>query len=366
MTLVNNDLRSDTVTKPDAGMRAAMAAAEVGDDVMCEDPTAVALETRVAAMAGKEAGLFCATGVMANQLCVMAHLLNNGSAPTMFQNVICDARAHVHVYENGGMGINARAHTTPLQPRNGLHLTAAEVTGALQLAHDWHKPVTTLVALENTCNGVVMPLSEAEAIRQALAPHPYIRMHLDGARAWNVMAHTSQPLSAICKPFDSVSLCLSKGLGAPVGSVLVGSTAFVKRCRELRKGLGGGWRQCGILAAACLYALDHHLTTLPAVHKEATRLAEGFTKLNLKLTLPTQTNMVWVSNEGTGLSWTRLSARLKAKGITIPGGTAPTMRLVFHHQIDPSVVDTILSETESELKNPSQESGAPDNSIYSN
>jgi threonine aldolase len=349
-------------------MRAAMCAAPVGDDVMIEDPTVNALEGRVAAMAGKEAALFVATGVMSNQICIKTHLVHNPGSPTVFQAVLCDARAHVNVWENGGIGHNAGGQVRAVVPANGRYLTAEDVEANLQLNFDWHQPVTTLVCLEVPIDGVVTPLAEIARIRAVVDRHaPFMRLHLDGARAWNAIVALGCTLEELCAPFDSVSLCGSKGLGAPVGSVLVGRADFVRRGREIRKSLGGGWRQAGMLAAGVAHALDEHLPLLAGTHALAARLAAGLTALGVEVTAPVETNMVWAraTREACGFgSWDAIAARLEAENagsspIRIGQGSGGgKIRFVLHFQCSEQGVDRIIAECAAESKAQGKKAGA--------
>jgi threonine aldolase len=260
------DLRSDTVTRPTAAMRQAMASAEVGDDVYREDPTVRALEERVAEIVGKEAGLFVPSGTMANQIAILLTAERGGE-------VLVGEGGHSAVYESGATAAWSGAQTLVVG-RGGL-FTAAELRAAIRPRTDYY-PRSAMVVVENTHNaggGRVFPQDEIARIA-AVARERGLGLHLDGARLWNAAVASGLAPSAIAAPFDSVSTCLSKGLGAPVGSVLAGRRDFVDRARRLRKMMGGGMRQAGILAAAGLYALDHHRERLAQDHANARRLAD--------------------------------------------------------------------------------------------
>lgn len=263
------DLRSDTVTKPTEQMRAAMLAAPVGDDVYAEDPTVNQLEQRVAQLLGHEAGLFCVSGSMCNMLGVRL-LVEPG------QEVICDVQAHIARAEMGGhaavQGVTMRTF-----PSSRGKLQLAEVAKIISPAAGPYLVSTAAVAVENTHNfggGTIQPFDELAAVGELCREHS-IGYHLDGARLWNAHVATGVALGAYGRLFDSVSVCFSKGLGAPVGSVLVSTAENIARARVLRKRLGGGWRQAGVLAAACLYALDHHVQRLADDHAGARILAEA-------------------------------------------------------------------------------------------
>ncbi len=262
------DLRSDTVTKPTEGMRQAMLVAPVGDDVYAEDPTVIELEQRVARLLGHQAGLFCVSGSMCNMLGVRL-LVEPG------QEVICDVQAHIARAEMGAhAAIQGATMRTFPSPRGKVQL--AEVAKIISPSAGPYLVSTAAVAVENTHNfggGTIQPFDELAAVGDLCREHG-IGYHLDGARLWNAHIATGVSLEAYGRLFDTVSVCFSKGLGAPVGSVLVSSTEHIARARVLRKRLGGGWRQAGVLAAACLYALDHHLQRLVDDHAAARLFAE--------------------------------------------------------------------------------------------
>lgn len=282
------DLRSDTVTQPTPAMRAAMADAEVGDDVFGDDPTVKRLEACVADMLGKEAALFAPSGTMANQLAVRAHTESG-------DEILIDANAHIYYYEAGGPAALSGVSCRCMNGVRGI-FTAADVEAALR-PPDQHYPPTKLVCLENTHNrggGSIWPL---ECIREVadIACRQGLRMHLDGARLWNASVATGIAERDYATHFDSVSVCFSKGLGAPIGSVLCGSRDFIQRARRFRKMLGGGMRQVGILAAGALYALEHQRSRLADDHANARALAQGLARLpGIELDPDTvQTNIVF-------------------------------------------------------------------------
>jgi threonine aldolase len=261
------DLRSDTVTRPTQGMRKAMAAAEVGDDVYGEDPTVNALEARVAGMLGKEAAVWVPTGTMANQLAI-------GSLCGMGDEIICDRNCHVVNYEGGAISALWGAQSLVVDGTRGI-FTPEAVKGVLRASQGDHDPRQKAVALENTHNrggGSIWPLAQLRAVAD-LAHGAGLSVHLDGARIWNAQVATGVPLLDWCEKADSVSVCLSKGLGAPAGSLVASSRERVKLIRRLRKRVGGGLRQAGVLAAAGMYALDHHLERLAEDHQAARQLA---------------------------------------------------------------------------------------------
>ncbi len=264
------DLRSDTLTRPTPAMRQAMAAAEVGDDVFHEDPTVNALEARAAALAGKEAALFVPSGTMANLIACKLHTRPG-------DEVILERGSHLYRYEAGGFAAFAGVSVAVLDGERGL-LEPDQIGGALRLS-DVHQPVSRLLWLENTHNyggGSCYPLDQLAAVTAAGREHGLI-VHLDGARVWNACVAQGVALTDVARHVDSLNFCFSKGLGCPVGSVFIGSRAMVEEARRVRKMLGGGMRQAGVLAAAALHALDHHVERLAEDHANARYLADGLT-----------------------------------------------------------------------------------------
>lgn len=266
------DLRSDTITLPTPAMRAAMAAAELGDDMFGEDPTVAKLEARVAELLGKEAAMFAPSGTMVNQLALRAH-----TEPG--DEVILDGNAHIYYYEGGAPAALAGVMCRCLPGVRGI-FTAAELEAVLRPA-DQHFPPTRLVCLENTHNRGGGKIWPQELVREigALTRGRGIRLHLDGARLWNAAVASGVSERELAAEFDSVAVCFSKGLGAPVGSALCGSREFIRRARRFRKMFGGGMRQAGILAAGALHALEHHRERLAEDHANARALAEGLSAL---------------------------------------------------------------------------------------
>ncbi|MCB0554648.1 MAG: aminotransferase class I/II-fold pyridoxal phosphate-dependent enzyme [Phaeodactylibacter sp.] len=259
------NLISDTVTRPTPGMMQAMLQAEVGDDVFGEDPTVNALEAKVASMFGKAAALFCPSGTMTNQIAVKVH-----TQP--LDEVICDEYSHVYQYEVGGYAYNSGVGVNLIRGTHG-KVTAAQVAAAIKPVHDW-LPISRLVVLENTCNkggGSYYTLEEIRPISR-LCRERGLYLHLDGARLFNALVETGEAPQAVGELFDSISICLSKGLGAPVGSVLIGSADFIRQARRVRKAMGGGMRQAGFLAAAGIYALDHQLERLKEDNERAKKI----------------------------------------------------------------------------------------------
>lgn len=337
------DLRSDTVTQPGVEMRAAMAAAVVGDDVFGDDPTVLALEARVAALLGKEAGLFVPSGTMSNQLAVRVHTRAG-------DELVAHEASHIHNWESGApaalWGVTVRAVASP---DGTLPLGALEA--AIRQTDDPHIANTGLVCLENTHNaagGVVLPREHVEAVA-ALARSRGLALHLDGARLLNAAAASGAEPQALAAPFDTVSLCLSKGLGAPVGSVLAGPASLVRAARRWRKMLGGGMRQAGVLAAAGLWALEHNRAGLAADHRRARALAEAAADLpGVHVDLGSvQTNIVYMGidpdhPQGRLVDGApALVLRLRDLGVRVTG-RGSRVRAVTHLDVDDAGVEQAI------------------------
>lgn len=338
------DLRSDTVTKPTPAMRAAMAEAEVGDDVFGEDPTVNQLEERTARMLGHEAALFCASGTMANQIAINVHTRPG-------DEVICDEGAHIYRYEGGGTMANSGCSVRLLQGDRGRY-TAAQVKDAIADAANPYFARTRLVCVEDTSNrggGSVWDRAEILKIREVCREHG-LALHLDGARIFNALAVTGESPSDRGSLFDSLSVCLSKGLGAPVGSMLIGNRAFIAQARRVRKRWGGGMRQAGIIAAAGLFALEHHVQRLRTDHLHAKLLAEGLaTAPSIATLLPVQTNIL-VFNLISGLSAKEMVHKLRGLGILAAEFGPKTVRMVTHLDIDDKAIEQVLATMRSIAK----------------
>jgi threonine aldolase len=326
------DFRSDTVTRPTVEMRAAMAAAEVGDDVIGDDFTVKTLEARVAALFAKEAGLFLPTGTMSNLAAVMSHCQRG-------EEYLCASEAHTYLWEAGGAAVLGSVQPQPLSARADGTMDIGELHAAVK-ADDPHFAVTRLVTIENTFVGRVLAPDYLAAI-VGFARERKLGAHLDGARIFNAAAALGIEVARLAEGFDSVSVCLSKGLGAPLGSVLVGSAPLVARARRWRKMLGGSMRQAGIVAAAGLHALDHHVERLVEDHANARALADGFAGIEGLQVTPPQSNMVFV--ELAPDLMTRLSAALRDRGVAAsfwPGGR---MRWVTHLDVDRAAIDEVVA-----------------------
>jgi threonine aldolase len=317
------DLRSDTVTRPTAAMRAAMLDAPVGDDVYGEDPTVNALQRRVADDLGFEAALFVPTGTQSNLLALMAHCERG-------DEYLVGADAHTYKFEGGGAAVLGSIQPQPIPHEADGTLALERVAAAIKPV-DPHFARTRLLALENTWHGRVLPLDYLRAAHD-FARERGLGLHLDGARMYNAAIACGVSPGEIAKHFDSVSVCLSKGLGAPVGSVLVGSAALIEKARRWRKVAGGGWRQAGMLAAAANYALDHHVARLADDHARAATLAAGLGEIAGVKLLGHFTNMVFVDVPADRLR--ELDVHLREAGVRISIGYLPTLRLVTHLDID--------------------------------
>ena len=305
------DLRSDTVTRPTPAMRQAIASALVGDDVYGDDPTVLALERRVAEMAGKEAAVFVPSGTMGNQLAVNA-LTRPGDA------VLLEAQSHIFLNEQGGMSANSGCLAHIVHGTRGA-IVPADVEAAWRDASDEHVARLSLLCLENTHNyagGVIVPLSGLHAVSGA-ARELGMRVHLDGARLWNASVATSVPVAEWAACADTVSMCFSKGLGAPIGSILVGPADVIRQARRTRKRWGGGMRQVGILAAACLHALDHHVERLADDHANASALARGLAQIEGMIVQQPQTNLVFFTPDQAGVNAADMVKALRAKGVLL-------------------------------------------------
>lgn len=333
------DFRSDTVTLPTPAMLAYMQSAPVGDDVFGEDPSINALEAKTAGLFGMEAGLFCPSGTMTNQLAIKTHTQAG-------DEVICEELSHIYQYEGGGIASNSGASVKLLRGNRG-RITAEQVLAAIH-PDDVHKPISKLVSLENTCNrggGACYDFSEIEAI-QKVAKSNGLGLHLDGARIFNAIVHKKEDPKQYGKVFDSISICLSKGLGAPVGSVLLGSAPFIKKARRWRKVFGGGMRQAGSLAAAGIYALDNHIERLKEDHAKALEIKNALLKKDfVKEIFEVETNIVIAHIEGK-YNATELAVALKEKNILVIAMTPALIRFVVHLDITNEMLASTLETIE--------------------
>ncbi|MCK0124180.1 aminotransferase class I/II-fold pyridoxal phosphate-dependent enzyme [Gelidibacter sp. F2691] len=331
------DLRSDTVTKPTPGMLDAMMRAEVGDDVYKEDPTVNALEERLADMFGKPKALFFPTGTMANQTALKLHT-NPGD------QVICDSNAHIYHYEGGGASFNSGISCKLLDGHRGM-FTAEQVVEAINPPDFYHSPFTKLIEIENTANrggGSCWDFEELKKIRTVCNEH-HLGYHLDGARIWNALAAKPETARDYGQLFDTMSVCLSKGLGCPVGSVLIGDEEIMQNALRIRKILGGGMRQVGYLAAAGLYALDHHLDRLGDDHQKAQDIAKVLSGLDsIKSVAPVETNIIIFELKDKNNDAKFLNT-FAEKGIRLSSMGSGKLRIVTHLDYTDVMHDKFLS-----------------------
>ena len=331
------DLRSDTVTKPSPAMRRAMAAAEVGDDVYLEDPTVNRLQVRAAEIFGREAGLFVPSGSMGNLTCIMAQTSRG-------QEVICEAAGHIYNYEMASMSALAGVLPRLITTEAGI-MTWEEIAPAIR-EKTYYRAQTALVALENTHNmagGTVYPTELAHQICEK-AHEAALKVHLDGARVFNAATYLGENVAEMTKKFDSVQFCFSKGLGAPVGSMIVGSKDLIERCRVIRKMLGGGMRQVGVLAAAALVALEEGPKRLDVDHENAQLLARGLAQIPRIRIQPkkVQTNILIYDVSETGLTSTEFLKRLSERKLLGGPVDATRIRMVTHLDVDRNDIEQAL------------------------
>jgi len=322
------DLRSDTVTKPTPAMREFMIRAEVGDDVFAEDPTVNRLQAMISEMLGKESALFVPSGTQGNQICINTHTHPG-------QEVICDYNAHIFNYESGAPGMLSGVQLHPLIGHYG-HPTVGQISEVVRPPDD-HYPQTGLICLENTHNragGTIFPFEEIKKISKFAKTH-HLPLHLDGALLWNASIATGISLSEYAAHFDSVSLCFSKGLGAPIGSIIAGTQSFIQRAHAYRKAYGGGMRQVGFIAAACLFAVENHFERLSDDHRNARQLAEylnDVTGFSVDME-SVQTNIVIADVSGTGQKAEEIVQKLKNEGILTIPFSSKRIRFVTHLEI---------------------------------
>jgi threonine aldolase len=334
------DLRSDTVTRPTKGMLEAMLSAKVGDDVFGDDPTVIELENKAAIMFGKEAALFCPSGTMTNQIAIKVHTQPG-------DEVICEEGSHVYRYEGGGIALNSGSSVKLIKGDRG-RITSEQILECIN-PDDIHNARTSLVVTENTSNrggGSSYDFKELTKI-SILCSEKKLRFHLDGARLFNALAVTGEKTNDVGKIFDSISICLSKGLGAPVGSVLIGDLPFIKQGRRVRKVFGGAMRQAGFLAAAGIYALDHHIDRLTEDHRRAKQIAQLLPQCNfVQEVLPVETNII-IFKIKDGVKEVDLIENLKSNGILVAGFGPKMIRMVTHLDFDDNqlgqLTRTILS-----------------------
>ena len=335
------DLRSDTVTKPTQGMIDAMASASLGDDVYAEDPTVNALQSRLAAMFGKEKALFFPTGTMTNQAAIKLHTQPG-------EQLICDKYAHVYNYEGGGVSFNSGVSCKLIDGNRGM-ITAKQVLESINPPDFYHSPQTTLVALENTTNkggGGCWDFSEIKKIKTVCEDHN-LGFHLDGARLWNALEVTKETPKDYGAVFDTISVCLSKGLGCPIGSVLIGDSVIMEKAIRIRKMLGGGMRQVGVLAAAGLYALDHHRKRLSEDHQKANEIGQILQNKSYVAKLqPIETNIL-IFELASHINADKFVLNLEKKGVLISNMGGGKLRMVTHLDYNVEMHEKLIEILES-------------------
>ncbi len=333
------DYRSDTFTKPSPAMLEMMFKAEVGDDVWGEDPTINKLEHMMAGLFGMESAVFCPSGTMTNQIAIKCHTQPG-------DEVICDHISHVYIYEGGGIALNAACSIRPLLGDRG-RLTAEQVKNAIN-PDDIHKPPSRLVSLENTANrggGSCYDFSDLERIKEVCSENG-LALHLDGARLFNALIAKGETPHKYGQLFDSISICLSKGLGTPIGSVLLGPKAFIKKSRRFRKVFGGGMRQAGILAAAGIYALENNIERLAEDHHHTTLLKDSLSKQDyVGNILPVETNIIIFEVKGR-YTPALFSEKLLEKGIRVSAVSSNEVRMVLHLDINKKMVEETIQQIE--------------------
>lgn len=329
------DLRSDTVTKPTKGMLDAMMSAEVGDDVFNEDPTVLKLEQKLATLFGQEAGLFCPSGTMTNQIAINVHTRPG-------DEVICDVNSHIYNYEGGGISKNSGVQAKLLVGDRG-RLNLQQIKDNVNAAYDWLTR-TSLVELENTVNkagGSFYSVKEISEISQ-FCRSSNIKLHLDGARIFNALVESKENAREHGVLFDSISVCLSKGLGTPSGSVLLGNKEFIRQARRVRKVFGGGMRQVGFLAAAGLYAIDHHVDRLADDHRRAKQIGEDLKKRSfVKAVMPVDTNIIIFDLEN-GITAEQFIAKMAEQHIKVSAFGKQTIRMVTHLDFTDDMLDALF------------------------
>jgi threonine aldolase len=325
------DFRSDVHTTPTASMLRAIQQCTLLDDVTMEDPTTLSLERFIADLSGKEEALLVLSGTMGNQVALRTHL----TAPP--QAVLCDRRGHIINYEAGGVASLSQAMLQPIDAKNGSYITLEEVQKYAVVSDDVHACPTRVISLENTLNGAIMPLSEVRRI-SAWARENDIIMHLDGARLWEAVAAGAGTLKDFCAEFDSISLCFSKGLGAPIGSIIVGTKAFIKRSRWIRKSIGGGLRQAGVVAAPARVAVEETFLggKLTQSHENAKKIQKIWTDLGGKLQYPVDTNMVWLDLDAHDIDINHFIELAQKYGVRVRGG-----RFVVHYQVGEEAIERL-------------------------
>ncbi|PGH33858.1 threonine aldolase [[Emmonsia] crescens] len=339
------DFRSDVSTVPTESMMQAILDASVSDDIYDEagDASVNALQNKLIELTGKEAALWALSGTMGNQICLRTHLVQPP------HTVLLDHRAHVYCWESGALPALSQASVSPVIPTNGIHLTLNDVKKNMVSGDNLHFPPTRVVSLENTLSGTILPFKDAKEISAFVRSFPVpegqkpVAMHLDGARLFDGIAGEGVDLKEYCACFDSISICLSKGLGAPMGSVILGSRAFIERAKWFRKMFGGGTRQPGMMAAAAQSALTTAIPQLPRVHALTKSTASKLSAFGYKFQLPVQTNMIIIDlEESNNIPPAAFASYCAAQGLQV----FPSGRLVFHYQTSEEAVERLVAALE--------------------
>ena len=324
-----NEFRSDTFTTPTPSMLAAMTTASFGDDVYQEDPTTIKFQKEIAQLTGMEDALFMLSGTMGNQIGVRVHL----NQPP--HSVLCDYRAHVYAEEGSGLAVLSQAMVTPVHPANGLYLTLDDVKKWTVLGDDIHTAPTKVISLEVTIGGVVTPMEEIKRISDFAHAHD-IKIHCDGARLWNASAATGHSLADYCQHFDTVSMCVSKGLGAPIGGVLASTEYNIKRARWLRKQMGGGIRQAGVLTAPALVALEEVWPTMKETHDKTKKLENDLAALGVVPQIPVDTNFFFIDAKKSSVDMGILLEQCEKFNVKLMDE-----RIALHHQISDEAIENL-------------------------
>ncbi|KAL2817652.1 pyridoxal phosphate-dependent transferase [Aspergillus granulosus] len=329
LSSAHNDFRSDTFTTPTPSMLAAMTSASFGDDVYTEDHTTNEFQSEIARLTGKEDALFMLSGTMGNQIGIRIHL---ASPP---HSVLCDYRAHVYAEEGSGLAVLSQAMVTPVHPANGLYLTREDVERWIVLGEDIHIAPTRVISLELTIGGVVTPIEEIRKISE-FARENGIAVHCDGARLWNASAATGVSLAEYCQWFDSVSMCVSKGLGAPIGGVLATTAEGIKKARWLRKQIGGGIRQAGVLTAPALVGVREIWPTMTETHAKTKRLEADLSEMGVVPQIPVDTNFIFIDTGRSGIDMGVLLEQCEKFGVKLMDE-----RIAMHHQISDQAIESL-------------------------
>lgn len=325
-----NDFRSDTFTTPTESMVKAALTATVGDSVYNEDVDTLLLEQKVAKLAGKPAGLFCVSGTLSNQIAIRTHLFQPP------YSILCDYRAHVYTHEAAGLAMLSNAMVVPVRPSNGDYLTLEDIKkNIVPEDGDIHGAPTKLISLENTLHGIIYPYEELLRIKQFCVENGF-KLHCDGARIWNASVATNTPLSKYGEIFDSISICLSKSIGAPMGSVLVGEIPFIKKANHFKKQCGGGIRQSGMMAKMAVVAIDENWPLLKSSHEKARSLGDFCIEHGIVLESPVDTNFVFIDLEANFIKDDYMIKFGKKYDVNLMGG-----RIAFHYQVSEEALENV-------------------------